>query len=361
MEDLYANIKRKISMEDQSFNCSEQAYQYIKCITCKREEAAHKIMLLSLPREIKAKGDKIDSTPKWEGMKLTKMEEIVTQKFLQNPALRKKLCDIGDHPLYEGTSNQFWGCGLRLNSRHWSSGMIPGKNHMGQILMKVREKMRDYDAKLKRNVSASAAAGGPSQLINDENKPPAAPMHFNTSTALDTTLRDESHHEQMDTVIDQSSNSTSAEVTHQGASDQQSFKDDSELLNSSVISSSNKSENTSFRDFTTNHEFDICKVNSWKLPTVKRNTKEWIEKQRARGLLKRRRSDKHDKPEQQVYHSTPNSHSPPQRKRISRSFVNTNYQNQLRAEHGYDLESTYKRAMASYNKHNITDRKNAKN
>lgn len=64
-------------------------------------------------------------------MKLGKMEEIVTQKFLQNPVLKKTLCDTGEYPLYEGTSNQYWGCGLHLNSRHWASGIIPGKKPHG--------------------------------------------------------------------------------------------------------------------------------------------------------------------------------------------------------------------------------------
>lgn len=86
-------------------------------------------MLLSLLREIKSNGDKTDSTPKWENMKLQKTEEIVVHKFLQNPELKKKLCDAGDYILYEVTSNLYWGCGLRLNLRLWPSGMVPGKNH----------------------------------------------------------------------------------------------------------------------------------------------------------------------------------------------------------------------------------------
>lgn len=79
----------EIRMWGHVFNCSEQAYQYLKCITCEKEDTAHQIMLLSMPREIKAKGDKTETTSKWEYQKLTKMEEIVTAKFSQNPELGK--------------------------------------------------------------------------------------------------------------------------------------------------------------------------------------------------------------------------------------------------------------------------------
>lgn len=77
-------------------------------------------------------------------------------------------------------------------------------------------------------------------------------------------------------------------------------------------SSSDRQDSTSFRDFATNHEFDISKVNAWKLPTVKRNTKEWIEKQKARGLLKMRRTDRTENTEnQRPKRSPPHSNSPP--------------------------------------------------
>lgn len=349
----------KIGMMGQIFNCSEQAYQYMKCIACGKEETAHKIMLLSLPREIKNKGDKTDSTPKWENMKLEKMEEIVVQKFLQNPDLLQKLCDTGNYTLYEATSNLYWGCGLRLNSRLWSSGMVPGKNHMGQILMNVRDKMRDTSAELRKNVSPAAAlpsnsgtnTAGISKVESQES-----------SNITPSATNKELGHEEMDTIVTSCSSTTGTalSVLHQ-SSVHPDTGTEAESLDTSSSSSLTKAGNSSFRDFSTNHEFDICKVNSWKLPTVKRNTKEWTEKQRARGLLKRRRkSDRVENADIEVYHSTPHGHSPPQRKRPSRSFVNSNYQNQLMTEHGYDIDSNYKKVMASYGQDNITDRKSGK-
>lgn len=237
---------------------------------------------------------------------------------------------------------------------------------MGQILMRVRDKMRDSDEGLHRHPSASATTAS-HEFIIDENQidqpPPVPQVNCTSKRSTMNPCDSESTQEEMDTITDLMSCSPSTETAQLDEpphSDQQLVKDNHDLLNSSASSSTTKSGNTSFRDFTTNHEFDICKVNSLKLPKVKRNTKEWSEKEKARGLLKRRRSDRVNNPDPQVYHSTLRSHSPPQRKRISRSFVNSSYQNQLMREHGYDLESTYKKAMSSYNKENITNRKSIK-
>lgn len=130
--------------------------------------------------------------------------------------------------------------------------------------------------------------------------------------------------------------------------------------NTSQNTSSTGEGNTSFRDFATNYEFDICKVNAWKLPKVMRGTKEWEDKERARGLLKRRRSDRHDKSDTHPRHSTPTHSSPPHRKRPTRNFVNSNYKEKLLKEHGYDIETRYQKAMASYSKSHVTNRKGPK-
>ena len=63
------------------------------------------------------------------------MEEIVRAKFVQNPYLMKKLLDTGELLLIEGNTwkDIFWG--VDINSGE-------GKNHLGKILMNVREELR---------------------------------------------------------------------------------------------------------------------------------------------------------------------------------------------------------------------------
>jgi len=63
------------------------------------------------------------------------MEEIVRAKFTQNECLREMLLATGDAVLEEGNTwnDTFWGV-------HLKNGQ--GQNHLGRILMKVREELR---------------------------------------------------------------------------------------------------------------------------------------------------------------------------------------------------------------------------
>lgn len=245
-----------------------------------------------------------------------------------------------------------------MNSRLWTSGMYPGRNHMGTILMKVRDKMVDTNKHLKTMSSSSMKPNFPAQSTST----------CTTAAGTDSNPTDTSQNRA--TALPLHSDEQ-MEVTHEEVSSSQSSQDHETVSQTSGSlgptrgshdSSGELLENSPFRNFTTNHEFDICKVKSWKLPTVKRNTKEWTEKERARGLLKRQRSDKGDKSDKTPPKKSSPSHNnnPPQRKKTTRSFINSNYQSQLLAEHGYNAESNYQRAMAHYNSNNITDRRSLK-
>ena len=63
------------------------------------------------------------------------MEEIVWRKFRQNSVLRKELLRTGDEQLQEGNRwhDVEWGVDIK-------SGV--GWNKLGQILMKIRDKLR---------------------------------------------------------------------------------------------------------------------------------------------------------------------------------------------------------------------------
>ncbi len=66
-------------------------------------------------------------------IKLDKMYQAVYEKFQQNPDIRKKLIETGDEEIREMTDQEsYWGVGPQLN----------GENHMGEILMRVREELK---------------------------------------------------------------------------------------------------------------------------------------------------------------------------------------------------------------------------
>lgn len=72
----------------------------------------------------------------WDSIRKDIMYEIVKQKFIQNPDLKNKLLATGDAYLIEGNywHDTYWG----VNSKTGE-----GENHLGRILMKVREELKN--------------------------------------------------------------------------------------------------------------------------------------------------------------------------------------------------------------------------
>ena len=89
---------------------------------------AEEFMVLTNPVAAKRLGRKVQLRKDWEKVKVGIMEEIVRNKFSQNPELKEKLLNTGDRLLIEGVKDNFWG-GTR--------------NELGKILMKVRMELRE--------------------------------------------------------------------------------------------------------------------------------------------------------------------------------------------------------------------------
>jgi ribA/ribD-fused uncharacterized protein len=69
----------------------------------------------------------------WEQVKLKIMEDLVRQKF-QDPELKKQILSTGTAELIEGN---WW------NDTFWGVCNGKGENHLGRILMKVREELKN--------------------------------------------------------------------------------------------------------------------------------------------------------------------------------------------------------------------------
>lgn len=71
--------------------------------------------------------------PDWEHVKTQVMQEAVLNKFLTHPDIAAILISTGDELLVENSPiDYYWGCGVDKT----------GYNHLGKILMSVREKIR---------------------------------------------------------------------------------------------------------------------------------------------------------------------------------------------------------------------------
>jgi len=97
------------------------------------DESERKI--LSRMSADKAVKKSMDFTPsaEWEDCKLNTMESIIMAKFAQNPSLKKSLIETDNRILINGNNKHetYWGVDLYS----WI-----GENHIGKILMTIRDK-----------------------------------------------------------------------------------------------------------------------------------------------------------------------------------------------------------------------------
>lgn len=106
---------------------AEAAFQAQKTLDV---EERRKFSMLKNPVQAKRLGRKVKLRDDWEEVKLDIMTEVVSQKFLQHPHLIEMLLQTGDEELVEGNK---WG------DRFWGVCKGKGENHLGKILMKIRD------------------------------------------------------------------------------------------------------------------------------------------------------------------------------------------------------------------------------
>lgn len=111
---------------------NEAAFQAQKTIFV-REQQQFYFAYLTNPAEAKRLGSKVTLRPDWNQVKMRYMYEICFAKFSQHPDLMQALLETGNAPLVEGNT---WG------DRYWGCVDGFGENHLGIILMDIREKLR---------------------------------------------------------------------------------------------------------------------------------------------------------------------------------------------------------------------------
>ena len=107
----------------------EHAYQAAKATD---EDGRFYVSTAATPGEAKRRGRRIVLRTDWDDIKLQVMYDLVQQKFQQEP-YREKLLATGDLLIVEGNTwgDTYWGC---------VNGV--GHNHLGQIIMAVREELK---------------------------------------------------------------------------------------------------------------------------------------------------------------------------------------------------------------------------
>ena len=115
-----------------TYQNTEAAFQAQKCKTDKEKEEFSNLNA----SESKKLGRRISLRPDWEQIKVQEMKNIVLAKFEQNSDLREKLLATGHTYLEEGNT---WG------DKIWGTVNGNGRNLLGQILMEVREELREKE------------------------------------------------------------------------------------------------------------------------------------------------------------------------------------------------------------------------
>lgn len=129
------------------FNCAEQYMMRIKAELFKDAEAATMIMRTPSPKEQKRLGRAVKgyADEAWDPVARDFSYIGIYHKFAQNKVLRELLLSTGNKILVEASPvDKKWGVGLEhLDLRILDKSKWPGKNWLGQILMKVRDDLRN--------------------------------------------------------------------------------------------------------------------------------------------------------------------------------------------------------------------------
>lgn len=119
-----------VEFEGVLYKSNEHAYVAAKTLN---PELRSQISLICFPSQVKRAGRQLDLRPDWEDIKLNVMRHLVLDKFTRHQNLANELLKTGDQLLIEGNN---WG------DTYWGMCRGRGQNHLGKILMQVREGIR---------------------------------------------------------------------------------------------------------------------------------------------------------------------------------------------------------------------------
>ena len=118
------------------YSTAEHAYQAAKTENLDQRRS---IQAAATAVEARTRGASVTLRPNWHTVSLRILEEILRDKFMRNPELYARLLETGTARLVNGNDagDLWYGC-------IWNSAMARwiGKNHLGRILMRLRDEFR---------------------------------------------------------------------------------------------------------------------------------------------------------------------------------------------------------------------------
>lgn len=126
-----------VAYEGTEYPSTEHAFQAAKTLDPAEREKVRKAPTCGKAKRL---GREITRRPDWDQIKIGVMKDLIRQKFSDKtyPDMAEKLLATGDAELVEGNHwhDNFWGvC-------HCDECGKDGENHLGKVLMEVREELR---------------------------------------------------------------------------------------------------------------------------------------------------------------------------------------------------------------------------
>lgn len=124
-----------IELDGENYPTVEHAFQAAKTDD---SEERRRVRDAATPASAKYLGKRVTLRPGWNDLRFGVMETLVRQKFTRHADLREKLLATGDAELIEGNTwrDTTWGAVWNKDKGYWA-----GKNHLGRILMKIRDEL----------------------------------------------------------------------------------------------------------------------------------------------------------------------------------------------------------------------------
>lgn len=123
-----------VKYEGISYSTNEHAYQ-----ATKTTDGQERLRLSQIPNPgaVKRAGRSLQLRPDWEEIKIVVMADLLRLKFAPKSYPAHLLLSTGDEHLVEGNHwhDRFWGA--ENVQGHWV-----GQNHLGKLLMQIREELR---------------------------------------------------------------------------------------------------------------------------------------------------------------------------------------------------------------------------
>jgi ribA/ribD-fused uncharacterized protein len=118
-----------IQFDGEFYNSVEHAYQALKTLDINERMRIQKCVT---PGEAKLVGKTLTLRSDWDEVKLGLMEKLLRQKFAPGLLITDRLCQTYPRILIEGN---YWG------DTFWGMCNGVGENHLGKLLMKIRNEM----------------------------------------------------------------------------------------------------------------------------------------------------------------------------------------------------------------------------